>query len=121
MITPMRVQQILREYGYALTPMTEAPRDGRPIVAFSKWEGAKIYCWQTSPRFAGPAWFEHPKDGKAYVDRYFQGWIDLSTLRPIDEIGLRRLLIAHIDEGRAKGDPMSILEDVPDRRSANDR
>jgi hypothetical protein len=51
----MRVEQVLREYGYALSPLSDAPRDGRPIVAYSDWEGAKIYVWQTTPpRLAGP-------------------------------------------------------------------
>jgi hypothetical protein len=118
----MKVHDILREYGYALSAMAGAPRDGRPIVAFSKWEGAKIYFWETSSaHLAGPAWVERPGAKTGFVDRYFQGWIDLARLRPIDEIGLQRLLIAHIDETRSRGDPMTVLEDVADRQNANDR
>lgn len=118
----MRVEHVLREFGYALSPMISAPRDGRPVVAYSDWEGAKIYCWQaTPPRLAGPVWVERLDDEKGYLDRFFRGWIDLSRLRPIDENGLRRLLIAHIDETRSRGDPMTMLDDVADRQNANDR
>ncbi len=118
----MRVEQVLREYGYALFPMSDAPRDGRPIVAYSDWEGAKIYFWQaTPPRLAGPVWVKRLDDERGYLDRYFKGWIDLARLRPIDENGLRRLLIAHIDETRSRGDPMTMLDDVADRQNANDR
>lgn len=117
----MRVEQVLREYGYALSPMIEAPRDGRPVVAYSDREGAKIYFWQDAPpRLAGPVWVERMDDEKGYLDRFFRGRIDLASLKPIDENGLRRLLIAHIDETRSKGDPMTILDDVADRRNAND-
>lgn len=118
----MRVDRVLAEYGYILKSMITAPRDGRAIVAYSRLAGAKIYQWEARPpRFAGPAWFERPDDHIGYVDRYFLGWIDLQALRPIDEIGLQRLLIAYIDECRNKGDPMRILEDAADLRSANDR
>jgi hypothetical protein len=118
----MRVEQVLREYGYALSSMADAPRDGRPIVAYSDRDGARIYFWEEAPaRLAGPVWIERIGDERGYLDRYFRGWIDLSRLRPIDENGLHRLLIAYIDETRSKGDPMTILDDVADRQNANDR
>ena len=118
----MRVEQVLREFGFALSPMTGAPRDGRPIVAYSELEGAKIYFWQDAPlHLAGPAWVERLNDKKGYLDRYFKGWVDLARLRPIDENSLRRLLIAYIDETRSKGDPLTMLDDVADRQNANDR
>lgn len=118
----MRIHDVLVEYGLTLSPMVSAPRDGRPIVAFSAYEGPQIYQWIEAPtELAGPAWIKPGSTRRGYLDRYFLGWLYLSHLRPIDKNGLRRLLIAYIDESRSEGDPLNVLSDVPDRVNANDR
>lgn len=101
----MRIDRVLDEYGLLLKPMHLAPHDGRPIIVFSNHERPKICRWTDTPKdLAGPAWVEQDNDGRGYLDRYFFGWIDVGALLPLDEAGVRRLLIAYIDEARESGD-----------------
>jgi hypothetical protein len=117
----MRIEQVLLEYGQAVRPMRSAPRDGTSILAFSRDRGTIICYWEERPsRLAGPAWVEDHGAEIGYLDRYFEGWLDARTFRSFDQVGLKRLLIAYIDEARAAGDPMTFLEDPP-RLLANDR
>lgn len=117
----MRIKDVLAEYGQVLEPMSSAPRDGRTIVTFSA-AGHPMFCfWSQAPeRLVGPVWMEHISAETGYLDRFFSGWLDLSKFRPLDQTGIHRLLVAYVDEARAAGDPLTILED-PSRLSANDR
>lgn len=110
----MRIEQVLFEYGQAVQPMRSAPRDGTSILAFAQDRGTIICHWDERPsRLAGPAWVEDNGAGIGYLDRYFEGWLDPRTFKPFDQLGLKRLLIACIDEARAAGDPTTFLEDPP--------
>ena len=119
----MQVERILREYGQFLRPMTEAPRDGRRILAHvapahathDTADGGHFICCYWEPRPAGligPNWLEEQNSAIGYVDRYFDGWIDPRDFTLLDRNAVNRLLIAFIDDARAADDreALKVLE-----------
>lgn len=117
----MRIKDVLAEYGQVLEPMACAPRDGRIVVAFSTGGQAMLCFWCAQPeRLIGPVWVEQFSADTGYVDRFFAGWLNFQKFRLLDTNALHRLLIAYVDEARAAGDPLSVLEE-PMRLGANDR
>ena len=97
----MNVEKVLRDYGQFLRPMNEAPRDGRKILGQSA--SGLVNChWDV--RLAGPAWVEDSDADRGYLDRYFNGWIDLRKFKLLDYAALARLIIAYIDDARAMDD-----------------
>jgi hypothetical protein len=113
-----RVDRVLEEIGQSLRPLSEAPRDGRWILAKSP-TGFVVCHWQAEPsNLAGPSWTEADDAERGYLDAFFSGWIDPARLKLWDYAILADLLIAFIDDARANGDvkTLSILE----RRSKAD-
>lgn len=114
----MQVERILREYGQFLRPMTEAPRDGRRILAHVPahvtGNGHLISCyWEPRPvGLIGPNWLEEQDSRVGYIDRYFDGWIDPRDFTLLDTTAVNRLLIAYIDDARAADDrdALKVLE-----------
>jgi hypothetical protein len=101
------VERVLEEIGQSLRPMSEAPRDGRAILAKSAASAAGlVIChWDAAPlKLAGPAWVETHDAGRGYLDRYFTGWVDPAHLKLWDYETLADLLIAFIDDAHARGD-----------------
>jgi len=103
MEAPMQVERVLREYGQSLRPMSEAPRDGRRILAHARHGGHLLPCyWETRPAcLIGPNWVEEQDSVAGYLDRYFDGWIDPREFRLLDATAINRLLVAYIDDARA--------------------
>ena len=110
----MQVERILREYGQALRPMSEAPRDGQRILAHAGHGGHLVSCyWETRPEhLIGPNWVEEKNSPAGYLDRYFSGWINPRDFRILDAAGITRLLVAYIDDARAADnhDALKVLE-----------
>jgi len=101
---PGHVEHLLRKMGQTLRPMSEAPRDGRWILAQSA-VGLVVCRWDREPcRLAGPSWTEANDTTRGYLDDYFDGWIELSTLKLWDYATLADLLIAFLDDARSSGD-----------------
>lgn len=95
-----------------MRPMSEAPRDGRWILAKSA-DGLVICRWDTDPaNLAGPSWTKANDAERGYLDGYFSGWIDSSRLKLWDYATLAELLIAFVDDAHASGDAkaLAILE-----------
>ncbi len=106
------VERVLGEIGQSLRPMSEAPRDGRGILAKSD-AGFVICHWDADPAsLAGPAWVEVHDAERGYLDNQFAGWLDPASLKLWDYATLADLLIAYIDDARARGDAeaLAILE-----------
>jgi hypothetical protein len=113
----MNVEKVLRDYGQFLRPMNEAPRDGRRILGQSASVLVNCY-WEINPsKLAGPTWVEDndADHGYCYLDRYFNGWIDLRKFKLLDYAALARLIIAYIDDARAMDDREAL--NALDRRS----
>jgi hypothetical protein len=97
----MNVEKVLRDYGQFLRSMNEAPRDGRRILGQSASVLVNCY-WEINPlKLAGPSWVADNDADHGYLDRYFQGWIDLQKFKLLDYTALARLMIAYIDDARA--------------------
>ena len=106
------VERVLGEIGQSLRPMSEAPRDGRGILAKSD-TGFVICHWDADPaRLAGAAWVEIHDAERGYLDSQFAGWLDPAGLKLWDYATLADLLIAYVDDARARGDAkaLAILE-----------
>jgi hypothetical protein len=106
------VERVLKEIGQSLRPLSEAPKDGRWILAMSA-EGFVICHWDADPsNLAGPSWTEANDATRGYLDDYFSGWLDPADLKLWDYATLAELLIAYIDDAHAKGDAraLEILE-----------
>jgi len=106
------VERVLGEIGQSLRPMSEAPRDGRGILAKSD-AGFVICHWDADPaRLAGAAWVEIHDAERGYLDSQFAGWLDPAGLKLWDYATLADLLIAYVDDARARGDAkaLAILE-----------
>jgi hypothetical protein len=106
------VERVLGEIGQSLRPMSEAPRDGRGILAKSA-AGFVVCHWDADPlKLAGPAWVEAHHAERGYFDSYFMGWLDPAGLKLWDYATLADLLIAYIDDANACGDAkaLSVLQ-----------
>ena len=106
------VERVLGEIGQSLRPMSEAPRDGRGILAKSA-AGFVVCHWNADPeKLAGPAWVETYDAGRGYLDEYFTGWLDPAGLKLWDFATLAELLIAYIDDAHASGNAkaLAVLE-----------
>jgi hypothetical protein len=102
----------LQEIGQSLLPLSEAPRDGRWILAKSA-TGFVVCHWDSHPsNLAGPSWTAANDAEHGYLDEFFSGWIDPALLKLWDYATLADLLIAFIDDARATGDArtLAILE-----------
>jgi hypothetical protein len=110
----MHIERVLREYGQLARPMSEAPRDGTRILGHVARSGRLISCyWETSPSLViGPVWIEERGSARGYLDRYFEGWLDVGHLRLLDTNAINRLLVAYIDDARAADnrDALKLLE-----------
>ena len=95
-----RVETVLRKMGQSLRPISEAPKDGRWILAKSP-EGL-VVC------LAGPTWTEANDASRGYLDDYFEGWIDPTELKLWDYVTLADLLIAFVDDANAFGDDRAL-------------
>ena len=101
---PDRVEHLLRKMGQSLRPMSEAPKDGRWILAQSA-SGLVVCHWDREPSsLAGPSWTEANDATRGYLDDYFTGWIEPSALKLWDYPMLADLLIAFVDDAHAAGD-----------------
>ena len=97
---PGHVEHLLRKMGQSLSPMSEAPKDGRWILAQSA-SGLVVCHWDCEPsRLAGPSWTEAGDATRGYLDDYFAGWIEPSELKLWDYSLLADLLIAFVDDAR---------------------
>jgi hypothetical protein len=107
-----RVDHVLEEIGQSLRPLSDAPRDGRWILAKSA-AGFVVCHWDADPsNLAGPSWTEANAADRGYLDEFFSGWIDPERLKLWDYATLADLLIAFVDDARASGDvkALAILE-----------
>ena len=106
------VERVLGEIGQSLRPMSEAPRDGRAVLAKAA-SGFVVCHWDTDPAtLAGPSWVETQDAERGYLDNFFIGWLDPAGLRLWDYATLADLLIAFVDDAHARGDAraLAILE-----------
>jgi hypothetical protein len=111
------VERVLGEIGQSLRPMSDAPRDGRAILAKSAASAAGlVICrWDPAPlKLAGPSWVETRDAGRGYLDRYFTGWVDPAGLKLWDYETLADLLIAFVDDAHVRGDTRAL--ELLDRR-----
>lgn len=99
-----QVELVLRKIGQSLRPISEAPKDGRWILA--KCATGFVVChWDRNPAgLAGPTWTEANDASRGYLDDYFQGWIDPAELKLWDYATLADLLIAFVDDAGTVGD-----------------
>jgi hypothetical protein len=110
-----RVDRVLEEIGQSLRPLSEAPRDGRWILAKSP-AGFIICHWDAEPDgLAGPSWTEADNAERGYLDEFFSGWIDPARLKLWNYATLADLLIALIDDAHATGDAKTLA--ILERRS----
>jgi hypothetical protein len=117
----MKIDRVLREMGQFVFPMTIAPRDGRKILGVSERDGLITCFWDQNPRkLTGPAWLEEIDAEHGYLDKAFVGFLEPAAFRSIDRTSIYRLLVAYVDESRAAGDPLTMLEDTV-KAEANDR
>ncbi len=101
---PGYVEHLLQKMGQSLRPMYEAPRDGRWILAQTA-SGFVVCHWDREPsRLSGPSWTEANDTTRGYLDDYFAGWIEPSSLKLWDYPMLADLLIAFVDDARSSGD-----------------
>ena len=110
----MHIERVLREYGQLVRPMNEAPRDGTRILGHAARSGRLVSCyWEARPSVViGPVWIEERDGARGYLDRYFDGWLDLSHFQLLDSNAINRLLVAYIDDARAADnrDALKLLE-----------
>ncbi|HLI98721.1 MAG TPA: hypothetical protein VKT76_03310 [Bradyrhizobium sp.] len=107
-----QVERVLLEMGQSLRPMSEAPKDGRWILAKAA-TGFAICRWEIEPdNLAGPSWTEANEPARGYLDDYFEGWIDPAGLKLWNYATAADLLIAFVDDAHAMGDEraLSILQ-----------
>jgi hypothetical protein len=103
-----QVETVLRKMGQSLRPISEAPKDGRWILAKSAL-GLVVCHWVRDPAgLAGPTWLEANDASRGYLDDYFEGWIDPAELKLWDFATLADLLIAFVDEAHARGDERAL-------------
>jgi hypothetical protein len=103
-----QVELVLRKIGQTLRPLSEAPKDGRWILAKSA-DGFVVCRWDRDPAgLAGPSWLEANDASRGYLDDYFEGWIDPAELRLWDYATLADLLIAFVDDAHARGDERAL-------------
>jgi hypothetical protein len=100
----MQIERVLRDYGHTLRPIGEAPRDGKRILGHAAHSGGLVFCyWEPRPSvLLGACWIEEKDSRVGYLDRYFDGWLDLRAFRLLDSNALNRLLVAHIDDARSE-------------------
>ena len=99
-----QVELVLRKIGQSLRPISEAPKDGRWILAKSA-AGLVVCHWDTAPsNLAGPSWTEADDASRGYLDDYFEGWIDPAALKLWDYLTLADLLVAFVDDAYSFGD-----------------
>ena len=119
-----------------MRPFSEAPKDGRWILAktasktadktasktadktASKTadeaagrtaDGFMVCHWDRDPPgLAGPTWTEANDASRGYLDDYFEGWIDPAGLKLWDYATLADLLIAFVDDANARGDERTL-------------
>lgn len=104
-VAGMQVARVLREYGHALRPMSDAPRDGQRILGHVAGGGLLSCYWERRPvGLIGPNWVEERDSPVGYVDRFFDGWIRPADFRLFDTNAINRLLVAYIDDARAADD-----------------
>ena len=102
------VDRVLEEIGQSLRPMSEAPGDGRFILAKSA-AGFVICRWDSEPAtLAGPCWVEGREAHRGYLDRCFAGWIDPLRLKLWDYATLADLVIAFVDDACTTGDTSAL-------------
>ncbi len=103
-----QVERLLQKMGQSLRPMSEAPRDGRWILAQSA-SGLVVCHWDREPSgLAGPSWTEANDATRGYLDDYFSGWIEPSDLKLWDYAMLADLLIAFVDDALAASDEKAL-------------
>jgi hypothetical protein len=103
-----QVELVLRKIGQSLRPISEAPKDGRWILAKTA-QGFVICRWDRDPPgLAGPTWTEANHVSRGYLDDYFEGWIDPAELKLWDYGALADLLIAFVDDACARGDERAL-------------
>ena len=103
-----QVESVLRKIGQSLRQISEAPKDGRWILAKSA-EGFLVCHWDRDPPgLAGPSWTEASVASRGYLDDYFEGWIDPAELKLWDYATLADLLIAFVDDANARGDERAL-------------
>lgn len=103
-----QVELVIRRIGQSLRPLSEAPKDGRWILAKSA-EGFVVCHWDSDPPgLAGPTWTEANDASRGYLDDYFEGWIDPAELKLWDYATLADLLIAFVDDAHARGDERAL-------------
>jgi hypothetical protein len=101
---PGHLDHLLQKMGQSLRPMSEAPKDGRWILAQSA-SGLVVCHWDREPsNLAGPSWTEANDATRGYLDDYFTGWIEPSALKLWDYATLADLLIAFVDDAHEAGD-----------------
>jgi hypothetical protein len=99
-----QVETVLAKMGQSLRPISEAPKDGRWILAKSA-AGLVVCHWDTAPsNLAGPSWTEADDASRGYLDDYFEGWIDPAALKLWDYPTLADLLIAFVDDAHSTRD-----------------
>jgi hypothetical protein len=87
----MNIEQVLKQFGYSLRPISDAPRDGRKIFGISERRGLVICCWDVSAlKFAGGTWLE-VKDAECCL-RACATEGSIERLRCIDIAGATSLL-----------------------------
>ncbi len=103
-----QVELVLQKIGQSLRPISEAPKDGRWILA--KTAGGFVVChWDRNPPgLAGPTWTEANDASRGYLDDYFEGWIDPAELKLWDYATLADLLIAFVDDAQSHGDDKTL-------------
>jgi hypothetical protein len=117
----MNIEQVLREYGQLLRPMSVAPKDGTKVLAVSQQFGAVLCFWDSNPtKLVTPCWVEASNARNGFLDRAFLGWYESKRFLPIDRNAVLRLMIAYADEAREAGESLKIL-DGPAIVGANDR
>ena len=103
-----QVELVLRKIGQSLRPFSEAPKDGRWILAKSA-DGFVVCHWDRDPpSLAGPTWTEANDASRGYLDNHFEGWIDPTELKLWDYATLADLLIAFVDDANARGDERAL-------------
>jgi hypothetical protein len=99
----MNIEQVLKQFGYSLRPISEAPRDGRKILGISERKGLVICSWDVSAsKFAGATWLEEKDAERGYIDRYFSGWLDPHSFEPLQQAALKRLIGAYLEDARVR-------------------
>jgi hypothetical protein len=113
-----QVERVLGDIGQSLRPMSEAPRDGRGILAKAA-SGFVVCHWDSAPvNLAGPSWVETHEAKRGYLDIFFIGWLDPARLKLWDYATLADLLVAFVDDAIACGDVKTL--EILNRRATAD-